>query len=96
VTVSAQSLQIVWRIIPPVTVFVVYIKLTDVYWYEPTLLTFCAFMSSVWILVVNDIAFVNSLASISTRKRVVLISQLDLGGATNRARGSAFCLVMVS
>jgi len=74
VAVSAQSLQIVWRIIPPVTVFVVYIKLADVYWYEPTLLTFCAFMFSVWVLVVNDIAFVNSLASIPTRKRIGFIS----------------------
>ena len=72
--VSAQSLQIVWLIIPPVTVFVVYIKLADVYWYEPTLLTFCAFMSSVWILVVNDIAFVNSLASIPTREWISFIS----------------------
>ena len=72
--VSAQSLQIVWLIIPPVTVFVVYIKLADVYWYEPTLLTFCAFMSSVWILVVNDVAFVDSLASVSTRERVSFIS----------------------
>ncbi len=52
----------------------VYIKLTDVYWYEPTLLTFCAFMSSVWILVVNDVAFVNSLASVPTRKWIGLIS----------------------
>jgi hypothetical protein len=74
VAVSAQSLQIVWLIIPPVTVFVVYIKLADVYWYEPTLLTFCAFMSSVWILVVNDIAFVNSLASIPTREWISFIS----------------------
>ena len=73
-TVSAQSLQIRWVIIPPVTVFVVYIELTDVYWYEPTLLTFCTFMSSVWILVVNDVAFVNSLASVPTRKRIGFIS----------------------
>jgi len=74
VTVSAKSLEIVWHIIPPVTVYVVYIKLRDMYWYEPTLLTFSAFMSSVWILVVDDIAFVYSLASVPTRKRVVLIS----------------------
>ena len=63
-----------WLIIPTVTVFVVYIKLTDVYWYESTLLTLCAFMSSVWILVVNDVAFVDSLASVPTRKRIGFIS----------------------
>jgi hypothetical protein len=49
VTVSAKSLQVRWVIVPSVAVFVVYIKLTDVYWYEPTLLTFCAFVLSVWI-----------------------------------------------
>jgi hypothetical protein len=72
--VSAKSLKVRWVVVPTITVFVVYIKLTDVYWYEPTLLTLCAFMSSVWILVVNDIAFVNSLASIPTRKRIGFIS----------------------
>jgi hypothetical protein len=74
VTVSAKSLEIVWHIIPPVTVYVVNIKLTDVYWYESTLLTFCAFMSSVWILVVNDVAFIDSLASVPTREWIGFIS----------------------
>jgi hypothetical protein len=64
----------VWLIIPTVTVFVVYIKLTDVYWYESTLLTFSTFMSSVWILVVDDVAFVDSLASIPTGKWIGFIS----------------------
>jgi hypothetical protein len=86
----------VWLIIPPVTVFVVYIKLTDVYWYESTLLTLCAFMSSVWILVVDDVAFIDSLTSVPTREWISFISQLDLSGATNRARGSAFFFVIVS
>jgi hypothetical protein len=47
--VSAKSLKVCWVVVPTVTVFVVYIKLACVYWYEPTLLTFCTFMSSVWI-----------------------------------------------
>ena len=63
-----------WLIIPTVTVFVVYIKLTDVYWYESTLLTFCSFMSSVWILVVDDVAFIDSLASVPTREWISFIS----------------------
>ncbi len=73
-TVSAQSLQVRWVIVPPVTVFVVYIKLADVYWYESTLLTLCAFMSSVWI----DAVVIGSLpycaTAIPTRQWVVLIS----------------------
>ena len=74
----------------------VYIKLTDVYWYEPTLLTFCAFVLGVWI----DAVVIGSLpycaTAVPTRELVLLISQLDLSGATNRARGSAFFFVMVS
>jgi hypothetical protein len=73
-TVSAKSLEIVWLIIPTVTVFVVYIKLTDVYWYESTLLTFSAFVLGVWILVVDDVAFVDSLTSIPTGKWIGFIS----------------------
>jgi hypothetical protein len=49
VAVSAKSLKVRWVVVPTVTVFVVYVELASVYWYEPTLLTFCAFMSSVWI-----------------------------------------------
>jgi hypothetical protein len=64
----------VWHIIPPVTVYVVYIKLTDVYWYEPTLLTFCAFVLGVWI----DAVVIGSLpycaTAIPTREWVVLVS----------------------
>ena len=74
----------------------VYIELTDVYWYEPTLLTFCTFMSSVWILVVDDVAFIDSLASVPARKWIGFVSQFNLSGATNRARGSAFLFVVVS
>ena len=50
------------------------IELRDVYWYKPTLLTFCAFMSSVWILVVDDVAFIDSLASVPTREWISFIS----------------------
>jgi hypothetical protein len=53
-------------------------------------------MSSVWILVVDDVAFIDSLTSVPTREWISFISQLDLSGATNRARGSAFFFVIVS
>jgi len=75
---------------------VVYIKLTDVYWYEPTLLTFCAFVLGVWI----DAVVIGSLpycaTAVPTRELVLLVSQLDLGRTTDGADGSTFCLVMVS
>lgn len=38
VTVSTEGLQVGWVIIKAVTIYVVYIQLTDVYWLEVTLL----------------------------------------------------------
>lgn len=73
-TVSAQSLQVRWVIVPPVTVFVVNVELANVYWYEPTLLTLCAFVLGVWI----DAVVIGSLpycaTAIPTRQGIVLIS----------------------
>ena len=66
------------------------------YWYEPTYLTFRAFMSSVWI----DAVVIGSLpyraTAIPTRERILFISQLHLGWTTDGADGSTFCLVMFS
>jgi hypothetical protein len=53
-------------------------------------------MSSIWIDGVVVVALPYCATSVSTSKRVVLISQLDLCWATNRARGSAFFFVMVT
>jgi hypothetical protein len=86
----------VWLIIPTVTVYVVYVKLAYVYWHITTLLTYCAFVFSIWI----DAVVIGSLpycaTAIPTREWVLLISQLHLGWTTNRARGSAFFFVMVT
>jgi hypothetical protein len=75
---------------------VVNIELADVYWYEPTLLTLCAFVLGVWI----DAVVIGSLpycaTAVPASQWILFISQLNLSGATNRARGSAFLLVMVS
>jgi hypothetical protein len=64
----------VWLIIPPVAVFVVNVELADVYWDEPTLLTFCAFVLGIWI----DAVVIGSLpycaTAVSTRELVLLIS----------------------
>ena len=64
--VSAQGLKVRWVVVPPVTVYVVNVKLTDVYWYKPTLLTFCAFMSNIWIDGVVVVNLPYGTASIST------------------------------
>jgi hypothetical protein len=53
-------------------------------------------MSSVWIDGVVVVALPYSTTSVSTGKRIVLISQFNLCWATNRARGSAFFFVMVT
>jgi hypothetical protein len=53
-------------------------------------------MSSVWILGVDYVSFIDSLATVSTSQWIVLISQLDLGGATDRADSAAFYFVIVS
>jgi len=75
---------------------VVNIELADVYWYETTLLTLCAFVLGVWI----DAVVIGSLpycaTAVPAREWIGFVSQLNLSGATNRARGSAFLLVMVS
>ena len=72
------------------------VELANVYWYEPTLLTLCAFVLGVWI----DAVVIGSLpycaTAVPASKWILFISQLNLSGATNRARGSAFLLVMVS
>jgi len=74
ILVASRDAQIVPAIVKLVTVFVVNIELTDVYWYEPTLLTFCAFMSSVWI----DAVVIGSLpycaTAVPTRERILFIS----------------------
>jgi hypothetical protein len=72
------------------------VELTDVYWYKPTLLTLCAFVLGIWI----DAVVIGSLpycaTAVPASQWILFISQLNLSGATNRARGSAFLLVMVS
>ena len=53
-------------------------------------------MSNVWIDSVVVVTLPDSATSVSTSKRVVLISQFNLCWATNRARGSAFFFVIAT
>ena len=66
------------------------------YWHITTLLTYCAFVLGIWV----DAVVIGSLpycaTAVPTREWILLISQLEFSGATNRARGSAFFFVIVS
>ena len=53
-------------------------------------------MSSVWIDSVVVVTLPDCTTTVSTGQWILFISQLDLSGATNRARGSAFFFVMVT
>jgi hypothetical protein len=48
VAVSTKSLQVRWVIVPPVTVYVVHIKLAGMHWVEPALLAVVLLMDCVW------------------------------------------------
>lgn len=91
--VSTQSLKVRRIVVPPVTVFVVHIQLADVIRYKPALLTGIFLIDCIRVLVLNYVAFVDSLAPVPARQWVFRVSQFDLGGTTYGTSGSAFCLV---
>ncbi len=69
--------------VPAIPVNVVNVKLTAVDWDETTVLTGLLLVDCVWVLVLDDVTFVNCLASVSTREGIVLVSELDLGITTD-------------
>ena len=66
VAVSTQGLQIGWVIVKAVTVYVVYVQLTDVYWFEVTLLAVILAVDVVRRTCLHLIDLVDSLATVST------------------------------
>lgn len=64
--VSTQGLQVGWVIIKAVTVYVVYVQLTDVYWFEVTLLAVVLAVDVVRRTCLHLIDLVDSLATVST------------------------------
>jgi hypothetical protein len=66
VAVSTQGLQVGWVIVKAVTVYVVYIQLTDVYWLEVTLLAVVLAVDVVRRTCLHLIDLVDSLATVST------------------------------
>ena len=52
-------------------------------WDETTLLTGVFLVECVWVLVLNDVAFIDCLASIPAREGIVLVSEFDLSVTTD-------------
>ena len=69
--------------VPTIAVNVVNVKLTAVDWDETTLLTGVFLVECVWVLVLNNVTFVNCLAPIPAREGIVLVSEFDLGLTTD-------------
>ena len=69
--------------VPAIPVDVVNVKLTAVDWDETTLLTGVFLVECVWVLVLNNVTFVDCLAPIPARERIVLVSEFNLGLTTD-------------
>jgi len=97
VAVGTQGLQISRVVVPTITVYVVYIQLTAMFRKKPAMLTGILLVDGIWILVLLDVSFINSLAAIATSGSCVLfIADLYLGWTTNRADCSAIYFIYLS
>jgi hypothetical protein len=70
-------------VVPAISVNVVNVKLTAVDWDETTLLTGVFLVECVWVLVLDDVTFIDCLASVSAREGIVLVSEFNLGVTTD-------------
>jgi len=66
VAVSTQGLQVGWVIVKAVTVYVVYIQLTDVYWPEVALLAVLLTVSVVGRTCLHLVDLVDGIATVPT------------------------------
>jgi len=66
VAVSTQGLQISRVIVLAITVYVVYIELAAMFRYETTMQAGVLFVYCIWILVLLDVSFIDSLAAKAT------------------------------
>ena len=69
--------------VPTVAVNVVNVKLTAVDWDETTLLTGVFLVECIWVLVLDDVTFIDCLAPIPAREGIVLVSEFDLSVTTD-------------
>jgi hypothetical protein len=70
-------------VVPTVSVNVVNVKLTAMDWDETTLLAGVFLVECVWVLVLDDVTFIDCLAPIPAREGIVLISEFNLGVTTD-------------
>lgn len=69
--------------VPAIPVNVVNVKLTAVDWDETTLLAGVFLVECVWVLVLDDVTFIDCLAPIPAREGIVLVSEFNLGLTTD-------------
>jgi hypothetical protein len=70
-------------VVPAIPVNVVNVKLTAMDWDETTLLADVLLVDCVWVLVLDDVTFIDRLAPIPAREGIVLVSEFDLGVTTD-------------
>ena len=69
--------------VPAIPVNVVNVKLTAMDWDETTLLTSVFLVECIWVLVLDDVTFIDCLAPIPAREGIVLVSEFDLSVTTD-------------
>lgn len=65
-TVSTQGLQISRVVVLAITVYVVYVELAAMFRYKTTMQAGILFVYCIWILVLLDVSFIDSLAAKAT------------------------------
>jgi hypothetical protein len=70
-------------VVPAIPVNVVNVKLAAMDWDETTVLAGLLLVECVWVLVLDDVTFIDCLASVSAREGIVLVSEFDLGMTTD-------------
>ena len=69
--------------VPAIPVDVVNVKLAAMDWDETTVLAGVLLVDCVWVLVLDNITFVNCFASVPAREGIVLVSEFNLGVTTD-------------
>ena len=69
--------------VPAIPVNVVNVKLTAMDWDKTTLLTGVFLVECIWVLVLDDVTFIDRLAPIPAREGIVLVSEFDLSVTTD-------------
>ena len=71
------------------------VKLAEVDWDKSTVLAGVLLMDCVWILVLDDVTFIDLLTPIPATDGSVLISEFNLGKTTDRAGASPRSLINI-